>query len=156
MVFYFVDVEIYENQEKGPNHYQRLDVYRGISTSALKKAFRKLSLELHPDKNTSPNAIEEFRVVKQSFDVLADGDLRNVYDRLGDAGVKYAAHAVIDHKYIITHMVVQYAQTLILAFMMTFSEKTGDALSVSLFGIFCKRIDLKFVLLRQLIHFLYS
>ena len=125
---------MYENQEKGPNHYQLLQVTRGTSQSMLKKAFRRMSLELHPDKNTAATASEDFRKVKHAYDVLQDAELRSAYDRLGEPGVKIAAHGVVDHKHIIIQMVVHYASTLILAFLMTFSEKTGDALSASLFG----------------------
>jgi hypothetical protein len=61
--------------------------------------------------------------------------MREVYDRLGDAGVKVAAQTVIDHKYIIIQMLVYYASSLIFAFLMTFSESTGDAMNASFFGL---------------------
>lgn len=125
----------YELSEKGPNHYQLLNVTRGTPAGVLKKAFRNLSLELHPDKNKSPTAQEEFRKVKQAYDVLADNELRRAYDLLGDAGVKTASQSVIDHKYIIVQMLVYYASTLIFAFLMTFSESTGDAMGMSIFGL---------------------
>jgi curved DNA-binding protein CbpA len=124
----------YESQESGPNHYRMLNVPRSAGMSYLKKAYRHLSLELHPDKNKAAYAEEEFRKVKAAYDVLSDADLRHVYDRLGTDGVKVAMHHVIDHKYIITQMLVYYASTTILAFLMNFSEATGDSMSVSMFG----------------------
>ena len=45
---------MYENREKGPNHYQILGISRGDTLTTLKKSFKKLSLELHPDKVTFP------------------------------------------------------------------------------------------------------
>ena len=69
---------LYENREKGPNHYNLLGVSRGTSTANLKRAYRTLSLELHPDKNKSPTAPEQFRKVKQAFDVLLNPDTRQV------------------------------------------------------------------------------
>jgi DnaJ-class molecular chaperone len=72
--------------------------------------------------------------VKHAFDVLADAELRDAYDRLGEPGVKVATQGVIDHKYIVIQMLVSYTSTLILAFLMTFSEPSGDAIGVSLFG----------------------
>jgi len=112
-----------------------MQVTRGTSVALLKKRYRNLSLELHPDKNKAPEAKDEFLRVKHAFDVLVDGEMRKVYDRLGDAGVKVSANAVIDHKYIIIQMLVYYCSSLIFAFFMTFSEPSGDALSMSIFGL---------------------
>jgi len=97
--------------------------------SVLKKLHRKLSLELHPDKNKSPTAIEEFRAVDTAFTVLKDNELRRVYEILGDHGVKIAEKSVVDHRYIITQMLVYYFSSLIFTFLMTFSEPTGCLLT---------------------------
>jgi curved DNA-binding protein CbpA len=94
-----------------------------------------LSLELHPDKNKSPHAAEEFQKVKHAFDVLMNPDTRHVYDRLGDAGVNVAARTVIDHKYIIIQMLVYYFSSVVFAFLMTFAEPSGDAMSAAFFGL---------------------
>jgi DnaJ-class molecular chaperone len=91
-------------------------------------------LELHPDKNKSPTAIEDFRKVKQAFDVLSDPETRRIYEKFGDYGVKLSSQSVMDHKVIIIQMVVYYSSSAILAFLMTFSEPTGDAFSASMFG----------------------
>jgi DnaJ-class molecular chaperone len=122
--------------ESGPNHYNLLKVSRDASSTLLKKAYRTLSLELHPDKNKSPTAAEDFQKAKVAFDVLIDRELRGIYERLGDAGVKAAKHTVIDHKYILLQMLVYYGSTAIFAFMMNFSEATGDSMSLSFFGLF--------------------
>ena len=92
-------------------------------------------MELHPDKNKSPHAAEEFQKVKHAFDVLMNPDTRHVYDRLGDAGVNVAARTVIDHKYIILQMLVYYFSSVVFAFLMTFAEPSGDAMSAAFFGL---------------------
>lgn len=112
-----------------------LGVPRNCPTAILKKAYRNLSLELHPDKNKSPEAPEQFRKVKAAFDVLLNPDTRQIYERLGDAGVKVSAQTVIDHKYIIIQMLVYYSSSIIFAFLMTFAEPSGDAMSTSFFGL---------------------
>ena len=124
---------LYEINEEGPNYYQMLSVSRHTTTAALKKAYRHLSLELHPDKNRSPTAVDEFRKVKQAFDVLSSADMRREYDRLGNEGVRVAAQSVIDHKYVIMQLLFYYASSLIFAFLMTFSEQSGDAMTACVF-----------------------
>lgn len=116
---------LYEISERGPNHYQLLGGDKTTPMSVLKKLHRKLSLELHPDKNKSPTAIEEFRAVDTAFSVLKDNELRRVYEIMGDHGVKIAEKGVVDHRYIITQMLVYYFSSLIFTFLMTFSEPTG-------------------------------
>eukprot|EP01038_Epipyxis_sp_PR26KG_P015673 gene15673-21199_t len=127
---------MYENSEKGPNHYQLLNVTRDSSISTIKKAYRNLSLELHPDKNKASTASEEFQKVKHAFDVLVNKDKRREYNRLGDHGVAVSAQTAIDLKYIILQLVIYYSSSLIFAFLMTFSEPSGDAFSLSVFGLF--------------------
>jgi len=126
---------MYENMESGPSHYSLLGVGRDSSLGHIKKAYRGISLELHPDKNKAPEAAVQFNQVTQAFDILSDKEKRREYNRLGDAGVATSAQQVIDHKYLLIQMIVYYASTVIFAFMMTFSEPTGDAFSVSLFGL---------------------
>ena len=126
---------IYDNREKGPNHYILLDVDRGVSLTGLKKAYRNLALTSHPDKSDSPTAAEDFQRIQTAFRVLSDADMRKVYDRLGDSVAKISEKHVIDHKYIIVQMLVYYASSLIFAFLMTFSEANGDAMTTSIFAL---------------------
>ncbi len=126
---------MFENMEVGPNHYQLLGVSRDTGVNAIKKAYRNLSLEFHPDKNKSPTATEDFQKIKQAFDVLVDKDKRREYNRLGGAGVEAASQMVLDHRYVLLQMVVHYGSSLIFAFLMTFSEPTAEALSMSLLGL---------------------
>ena len=62
--------------------YSQLDVARGASEAEIKKAYRKLAKELHPDKNKdNPKATERFSKVTQAYDILTDKDKRAQYDR---------------------------------------------------------------------------
>jgi DnaJ-class molecular chaperone len=62
--------------------YERLGVARGASEADIKKAYRKLAKELHPDRNKeNPKASERFSQVTQAYDLLSDKDKRAQYDR---------------------------------------------------------------------------
>lgn len=62
--------------------YSQLNVARGASEAEIKKAYRKLAKELHPDKNKdNPKATERFSRVTQAYDILTDKDKRAQYDR---------------------------------------------------------------------------
>ena len=62
--------------------YQQLGVKRGASEAEIKKAYRSLAKQLHPDRNTdNPKAAERFAKVTQAYDLLSDKDKRAQYDR---------------------------------------------------------------------------
>ncbi len=67
------------------DHYATLGVARDASPDDIKKAYRKLARQLHPDVSTGADAEERFKEVSQAYDVLADTDKRAAYDRGGDA-----------------------------------------------------------------------
>lgn len=66
----------------GFDPYEALEVPRDASQSDIRRAFRRLSLELHPDKN--PGHEERFNRVNQAYEVLGDEDKRRIYDDYGD------------------------------------------------------------------------
>ncbi len=62
--------------------YQRLGIKRGASDEEVKKAYRSLAKQLHPDRNTdNPKAAERFAQVTHAYDLLSDKDKRARYDR---------------------------------------------------------------------------
>lgn len=62
--------------------YQRLGLKRGASEAEIKKAYRSLAKQLHPDRNTdNPKAAERFAAVTRAYDLLSDKDKRAQYDR---------------------------------------------------------------------------
>lgn len=67
------------------DHYEVLGVARDASPEEIKKAYRKLARQLHPDVNPSEDASERFKLVTHAYDVLSDPEQRSRYD-LGDAG----------------------------------------------------------------------
>jgi molecular chaperone DnaJ len=70
------------------DYYEILGVERGASDADIKKAFRRLARELHPDVNDAPDAQERFREVAEAYEVLSDEERRQTYDRFGHAGLR--------------------------------------------------------------------
>lgn len=66
------------------DHYEVLGVSRDASEDEIKKAYRRLARQLHPDVNPSEEAAERFKLVTHAYDVLSDADSRRRYDMGGD------------------------------------------------------------------------
>ncbi|MEZ6059350.1 MAG: molecular chaperone DnaJ [Planctomycetaceae bacterium] len=74
------------------DYYEVLEVARDASGDVIKKAYRKLALRYHPDRNQGDEeAVVKFKEAAEAFDVLSDPGKRSRYDRFGHAGVSGAA-----------------------------------------------------------------
>ena len=77
------------------DYYSILEVPRNSSASDIKKAYRKLALKWHPDKN--PNCQEEatkrFKELSEAYEVLSDDKKRSIYDKYGKEGLAPAANS---------------------------------------------------------------
>ena len=73
------------------DYYEVLGVDRNADAAAVKKAYRKKAMQLHPDRNPdNPDAAEQFKEIGEAYEVLSDPEKRACYDRWGHEGVKSA------------------------------------------------------------------
>jgi molecular chaperone DnaJ len=74
------------------DYYETLGVNRDASDDEIKKAYRKLAMKFHPDRNPdNPKAEEQFKEAKEAYEILSDKQKRGAYDQFGHAGVDPSA-----------------------------------------------------------------
>ncbi len=69
------------------DYYEVLGIEKEASQDNIKKAFRKLAFQYHPDRNKEPQAEEKFKEISEAYAVLSDPDKKRQYDNFGHAGI---------------------------------------------------------------------
>ena len=75
------------------DYYELLGVPRDADETTIKKSFRRLARELHPDVSDHPEAAVRFREITEAYEVLSSSERRSLYDRYGHAGLRSGGFA---------------------------------------------------------------
>src|SRR3954447_25041465 len=78
------------------DYYEILSVSRTASDDDIKKAYRRLALQYHPDRNSAPEATERFKEATEAYQVLSDAEKRGLYDRYGHSAFDRAGGGATD------------------------------------------------------------
>ncbi len=70
------------------DYYEVLGVLRNASTEEIKKAFRRLAMRYHPDRNREDGAEARFKEIGEAYEILSESEKRAAYDRFGHAGLQ--------------------------------------------------------------------
>lgn len=77
-----------KNNKKGKDYYQVLGVSNNASQDEIRKAYKKLALQYHPDRNPSEEAQEKFKDITHAYEILSDSEKKEIYDKYGEEGLQ--------------------------------------------------------------------
>jgi DnaJ-domain-containing protein 1 len=127
----------YELKDNPPNYYTALGIDRQSSPGDIKKAYHRLSKEMHPDKNPSPTANEDFAKLQRMQEILLDPLLRREYELFGDQGMEYSKkgqdNSVVSQA--LVNMGVYYGIWLLLTYFLTSGPAFNGARMWSMAGL---------------------
>lgn len=116
-----------EFNDRGANYFQLLGVKRSSTPMEIKKAYKVRGLELHPDKNPSPEAATQFAAMKDAYDVLMDQEFRDIYNKMGPEAIKNKRH--MDESQILMEIAVYYIVWGLLSYVLTLGKSGSSARS---------------------------
>lgn len=70
------------------DYYEVLGVSRDADDKTIKRAYRRMAMDFHPDRNKDPEAEGKFKEASEAYEVLSDGQKRQIYDRSGHDGLR--------------------------------------------------------------------
>jgi len=73
---------------KKQDYYEVLGVSKTASADEIRKAYKKLAMQYHPDRNPSDEAQEKFKDITHAYEVLSDNEKRGIYDKYGEEGLQ--------------------------------------------------------------------
>lgn len=77
-------LQLHYDNYRCKDYYEALGVSKDASDSEIRKAYKKLALQLHPDKNKAPGAVESFKAIGNAVAILTDAEKRKQYDLYGN------------------------------------------------------------------------
>lgn len=83
----------------GKDYYRILGIQRDASDEEVKKAYRKMALRFHPDKNPDAGAEEKFKEIIEAYEVLSDKKKRDTFDRHGEEGLRAGGNGASSRTY---------------------------------------------------------
>ncbi|XP_046901380.1 dnaJ homolog subfamily B member 5 [Hypomesus transpacificus] len=75
-------------QPMGKDYYKVLGVSSDSNEDEIKRAYRKMALKFHPDKNSEADAEDKFKEIAEAYEILTDPKKRSIYDQFGEEGLK--------------------------------------------------------------------
>lgn len=81
-----------KGQTESSDYYGLLGVSKTSTDNEIKKAYRKMALKYHPDRNPAEEAADKFKAISHAYEVLQDQEKREIYDKYGEEGLKNGGH----------------------------------------------------------------
>ena len=111
------------------NYFQVLGVPRSAEVRDIKQAYRRLSTELHPDKNPSEEARQRFLRITQAQNTLLNDETRDAYDRWGEQGIKWVETSQSVPLQGLMNFALSLFSEFVLVYILTTSVSSTDARS---------------------------